>query len=52
MVWPRVKESLKPLGAGRGRKGPSLDLWRETSPAHTSVLDSGFQTERASISVV
>ena len=39
MMWPRVKENLKPPGAKRGRKGPSLDLWREPSPAYTSVLD-------------
>ena len=38
-MWPRVKENLKPPGAKRGSKGPSLDLWREPSPAYTSVLD-------------
>ena len=39
MIWPWAKEHLGPPGAGRGREGPPLDLWREPGPADTSVLD-------------
>ena len=43
-MWPRVRECPEMLGAGRGRKYPSLDPLEGAQPCPH--LDFGIQTSR------